>query len=102
KATNRTQWYVSWSRGRDSGVAVVADKKAAMEAVTRGGERLSALELMKHDIGVERVTVRPRFSLSAALERNRVGRFLKQRAAALRDSARALVKGWREKGMEYA
>lgn len=102
KATNRTQWYVSWSRGRDSGIAVVADKKSAMEAVMRGGERLSALELMKPDIGVEKVTVRPRFSLSAALERNRVGRFLKQRAAALRDSARTLVKGWREKGMEYA
>ena len=27
KATNRTQWYVSWSRGRDAGLAVVADKK---------------------------------------------------------------------------
>ena len=52
KATNRTQWYVSLSRGRDLGLAVVADKKSAMEAVQRGGERLSALELMKDYIGV--------------------------------------------------
>ena len=90
KATNRTQWYVSWSRGRDMGLAVVADKKSAMEAVKQGGERLSALELMKDSIGVEKVTVR-RFKLLDLMEKNRVGRFLKQRAAALRESARTFV-----------
>ena len=90
KATNRTQWYVSWSRGHDMGLAVVADKKSAMEAVKRGGERLSALELMKDDIGVEKVTQR-RFGLQKLLERNRVVRYLKGRAEALRESARTFV-----------
>lgn len=102
-ATNRTQWYVSLSRGRDRALAVVADKRSAMHAVTRGGERLSALELMKHDIGVERVTRRPRFSLRELLEHNRVGRYLKDRAAALRESARAIAQGWRERqGVQHA
>lgn len=103
KATNRTQWYVSLSRGRDLGLAVVADKKSAMEAVQRGGERLSALELMKDDIGVEKVTRRRRFGLQGIMERNRIGRYLKGRADALRESARALAQGWRKKqGMQHA
>lgn len=103
KATNRTQWYVSLSRGRDLGLAVVADKKSAMEAVKRGGERLSALELMKDDIGVEKVTRRRRFGLQGLLERNRIGRYLKARADAMRESARALMQGWRRKqGMQHA
>jgi hypothetical protein len=58
--------------------------------VKQGGERLSALELMKDSIGVEKVTVR-RFKLLDLMEKNRVGRFLKQRAAALRESARTFV-----------
>jgi len=91
KATNRTQWYVSWSRGKDAGLAVVADKKAAMETVKQGGERLSALELMKDDIGVEKVTRKKRFSLADHLERNRIMRFFKARAQALRESARTWV-----------
>ncbi len=103
KATNRTQWYVSYSRGRDLGIAVVADKKSAMEAVQRGGERLSALELMKNDIGIEKVTARRRFSMRDLLEKNRIGRYLKGRADAMRESARALVQGWRKKeGVQYA
>ena len=103
KATNRTQWYVSLSRGRDLGLAVVADKRQAMEAVKRGSERLSALELMKNDIGVEKVTRRPRFSMRDMMERNRVVRFLKTRAAGLRQSARALAQGWRKNpGVDYA
>jgi hypothetical protein len=103
KATNRTQWYVSLSRGRDLGLAVVADKKSAMEAVQRGGERLSALELMKDDIGVEKVTRRRRFGLQGIMERNRIGRYLKARADALRESARAIAQGWRKKqGMQHA
>jgi conjugative relaxase-like TrwC/TraI family protein len=103
RATNRTQWYVSWSRGRDAGLAVVADKKSAMETVKRGGERLSALELMKDDIGVEKVTKRLRFSLGDLMERNRVGRFLKARAEAMREAARAIAQGLRKKqGMQHA
>jgi ATP-dependent exoDNAse (exonuclease V) alpha subunit len=103
KATNRTQWYVSLSRGRDLGLAVVADRKSAMEAVQRGGERLSALELMKDSIGAEKVTRQRRFGLQELLERNRVGYYLKRRAAALRESARSLVQEWRKKqGMQYA
>jgi hypothetical protein len=103
KATNRTQWYVSLSRGRELGVAVVASKARAMEAVQRGGERLSALELMKNDIGVETVTRKRRFALPNLLERNRIGKYLKSRADALRETARTLVQGWRKKeGMEYA
>jgi hypothetical protein len=101
KATNRTQWYVSFSRGRELGLAVVADKKSAMEAVQRGGERLSALELMKDDIGVEKVTHR-RFGLQRLLERNRIGRYLKDRAEAVRESARALVQGLRKReGLQH-
>ncbi len=103
KATNSTQWYVSWSRGRDQGLAVVADKKSAMEAVKHGGERLSALELMKDDIGVEKVTRRRRFSLRDFMERSRALRYLKARAAALRESARALAQELRKKeGMQRA
>jgi conjugative relaxase-like TrwC/TraI family protein len=96
KATNRTQWYVSLSRGRDIGLAVVADKGSAMEAVKRGSERLSALELMKDDIGVEKVTRRPRFSLRDLMERNRVTKYLRGRAEALRESARSLAQAWRK------
>jgi ATP-dependent exoDNAse (exonuclease V) alpha subunit len=103
RATNRTQWYVSWSRGRDAGLAVVADKKTAMDAVKRGGERLSALELMKGDIGVEKVTKQPRFSLGHLMERNRVGRFLKARAEAMREAARTIAQGLRKRqGMQHA
>lgn len=101
KATNRTQWYVSWSRGRDQGLAVVADKKSAMEAVKHGGQRLSALELMKDDIGVEKVTRKKRFSLSDMLERNRIGRYFKARAQALREAARALASRKKE-GLQRA
>ena len=103
KATNRTQWYVSLSRGRDLGLAVVADKRQAMESVKRGSERLSALELMKDDIGVEKVTRRPRFSMRDMMERNRVVKFLKTRANGLRQSARARAQGWRKNpGVDYA
>jgi len=103
KATNRTQWYVSLSRGRDLGLAVVADKRSAMEAVKRGSERLSALELMKNDIGVEKVTRRPRFSVRDLMERNRITKYLRGRAEALRTSARALASAWRKNpGVDYA
>jgi conjugative relaxase-like TrwC/TraI family protein len=101
KATNRTQWYVSWSRGKDMGLAVVADKKAAMETVKRGGERLSALELMKDDIGVEKVNRKNR--LADHLRRNRMVRFFAARAQALRESARTWVDTVRRKeGMSRA
>jgi conjugative relaxase-like TrwC/TraI family protein len=103
KATDRTQWYVSWSRGRDAGLAVVADKKSAMATVNRGGERLSALEFMKDSIGVEKVTVRRRLSLAALLEKNRIGRFLKARATALRESAQTWVgRLRRQEGLQRA
>lgn len=103
KATNRTQWYVSLSRGRDLGLAVVADKRDAMEAVKRGSDRLSALELMKDDIGVERVTRRPRFSMRDLMERNRVAKYLRTRAEALRASARSLTQAWRKQPeVDYA
>jgi conjugative relaxase-like TrwC/TraI family protein len=103
RATNRTQWYVSFSRGRDLGVAVVASKKEAMEAVKRGSDRLSALELMKQDSGVEKVTKVRRFSLRDVMERNRVSKYLKQRAEALRQSVRTIVQNWRRnEGMNYA
>jgi len=103
KATNRTQWYVSLSRGRELGLAVVANKESAMEAVQRGGDRLSALELMKNDIGQEKVTRQKRFGLRDLLERNRIAKYLNSRADAIRESARALTQGWRTRGgMGYA
>jgi len=58
------------------------------DAIARAGERLSAVELTGTSL---RTTWRERFA--ETIERNRVAKFLKDRAA-------SLVQKWREKGRE--
>jgi hypothetical protein len=95
--------YVTPSRFREGITIFVNDKETVKTAIQRGGERLSALEFMKDRIGEEKVTVRKRFSVERHLERNRMGRFLKARLDALKQTARNVVRGWRNRGgMEYA
>lgn len=95
--------YVTSSRFRDGITIFVNDKEQVKTAMQRGGERLSALEFMKDQIGKEKVTVRKRFSAERHLERNRIGRYFTARIAAMKEAARNLVRGWRGRGgIEYA
>ena len=90
-ATNQQQWYVSASRGREMAKLYVDSKKDVRAAITLTGQRLSAVELTRTRL---RDSWRNRFSQT--LERNRVGRFLKARTAAIADY-------WRGKeGISYA
>lgn len=74
-AANQQQWYVSTSRGREMAKVYVDDKQEVRDAIARTGQRLSAVELTHTKL---KDSWRKRFSQS--FERNRVGRFLKQRA----------------------
>ena len=85
-AVGRQQWYVSASRGREMAKVYVDSKQDVRDAIARNGERLSAVELTQTKL---RPGWRERFHQS--FERSRVGRFLKQRAAALGDY-------WKERG----
>jgi ATP-dependent exoDNAse (exonuclease V) alpha subunit len=89
-AANRQQWYVSVSRGREQAKIYVDSKEDVREEIARTGDRLSAVELTKTKL---RPSWRSRFYES--LERNRVGRFLKTRAAAIADR-------WRGREVGYA
>jgi len=90
-ATNQQQWYVSASRGREMARVYVEDKEEVRSKIAKTGERLSAVELTGTKLSESwRVRVR------RTLERNRVARFLQQRASALADYWR------RREGMEYA
>jgi energy-coupling factor transporter ATP-binding protein EcfA2 len=91
-AANQQQWYVSASRGREQAKLYVEDKQDVRDAVARTGQRLSAVELTKTKL---RPSWRHRFYES--LERNMVGRFLRNRANAIKDY-------WQErnKGLSYA
>ena len=90
-ATNQQQWYVSASRGREMAKVYVDSKEDVRDAIARTGQRLSAVELTKTKL---RPSWRDQFHQS--LERNRVGRFLKQRATAISDY-------WRgREGVSYA
>jgi hypothetical protein len=91
-ATNQQQWYVSASRGREMAKVYVDSKKDVRDAIARTGQRLSAAELTHTRL---RPSWRDRFQQS--FERNRVGRFLKARTAAIAD----LWKG-RQKDVSYA
>lgn len=95
---NRQAAYVTSSRFRENISIFVSDKKAAKEAMVRGGERLSALELMKDDIGVEKVTVEKRFGLHKHMELNRVRAYLRKPMDAAREAARYLADKWRGRG----
>jgi len=90
-ATNLQQWYVSVTRGREMAKVYVEDKQEVRDAIARGGERLSAVELTHTKL---KDSWRKRFSRS--FERHRVGRFLKQRAEVIADY-------WqRREGVRYA
>jgi conjugative relaxase-like TrwC/TraI family protein len=93
-AVGRQQWYVSASRGREMAKVYVEDKREVRGAIARAGERLSAVELTKTKL---RPSWRARFH--ETFERNRVARFLKQRADAIADYWRG--KG-RQEGISYA
>jgi conjugative relaxase-like TrwC/TraI family protein len=81
-AAGKQQWYVSVSRGREACKVYVDSKDDVRDAIARKGERMSAVELMSHN-------PRERASIYATLmERNRLWRFVKDRAAALRESIR--------------
>lgn len=79
-ASNQQQWYVSASRGREMAKVYVDSKDDVRDAIGRTGQRLSAVELTQ-------TTLRPswRHRFHETLERNRIGRFLKQRAQTLRE-----------------
>jgi hypothetical protein len=89
-AANQQQWYVSASRGREQAKIYVDSKDDVRDAIARRGERLSAVELTKTKL---RPSWRSRFY--ETLERNRVGRFLRQRAQAVSDY-------WRREAVRYA
>jgi conjugative relaxase-like TrwC/TraI family protein len=91
-AANQQQWYVSASRGREMAKVYVDSKEDVRNAIARTGQRLSAVELTHTKLAS---TWRARVQQS--LERNRVGRFLAQRASAISDYLRE-----RQKGMRYA
>jgi hypothetical protein len=44
-AANMKQWYVSLSRGKEMAKVYVEDKKEVRDAIAKGSERLSAVEL---------------------------------------------------------
>lgn len=90
-AANQQQWYVSASRGREQAKLYVDSKEDVRDAITKTGERLSAVELTHTKI--RHSAWRQRFYQS--LERNRVGRFLKQRAE-------AITQRWRKEGISHA
>jgi conjugative relaxase-like TrwC/TraI family protein len=73
-AANQQQWYVSTSRGQEMAKVYVEDKDEVRGAIARGGQRLSAVELTQTKL---KDSWRKRFS--EMFERNRIGRFLKQR-----------------------
>ncbi|HET6841374.1 MAG TPA: MobF family relaxase [Candidatus Angelobacter sp.] len=76
-AVGQQQWYVSVSRARHECKVYVEDKAEIRSAIARSGERLSAVELVSQN-------ARVMSDVHAGLmERNRVWRFLKERAAAI-------------------
>lgn len=79
-AANQKQWYVSLSRGRERATVYVDSKADVRNAVTKGEQRLSAVELTH-----TRLRESWKLRLHKSLERNRVSRFVKQRAAAIAD-----------------
>jgi conjugative relaxase-like TrwC/TraI family protein len=79
-AANMKQWYVSLSRGKEMAKVYVEDKQEVREAISKGAERLSAVELTHTKL---RPSWRARFEQS--WEKNRVNQYLKQRVAAIND-----------------
>jgi conjugative relaxase-like TrwC/TraI family protein len=92
-ATNQQQWYVSASRGRDQAKLYVESKEDVRDAIARTGQRLSAVELTNTRM---KDSWRVRFYTS--LERNRIAKFLRERANAVAESWNQRRRG----GLGYA
>ena len=82
-ATDRQQWYVSLSRGRQMVKVYVDSKEDVRNAIQKGTERLSAVELTE-----TRIRENWRMRLKRSLERNRVTRFFKERKEAVAEYLR--------------
>ncbi len=80
-AVGQQQWYVSASRGREMAKLYVEDKQEVREAIAKTGQRLSAVELTG-----TRLKNSWRTRISKAFEQSRIGRFLKERSAAIAQS----------------
>jgi conjugative relaxase-like TrwC/TraI family protein len=93
-ATDRQQWYVSLSRGREMVKVYVDSKQDVRNAIAKGTERVSAVELTK-----TRIRENWRVRLKKTLERNRVARFLKDRTDAVADYWRSQRE--RQRSMGY-
>jgi conjugative relaxase-like TrwC/TraI family protein len=91
-AANQQQWYVSASRAREMAKLYVDSKEDVRNAIARTGQRLSAVELTH-----TRLKETWRSRMQQSLERNRVTRFLAQRATAIANYWRG-----RQRGMNYA
>jgi conjugative relaxase-like TrwC/TraI family protein len=90
-AVSQQQWYVSASRGIEMAKLYVEDKQEVRDAIARTGQRLSAVELTQTKLRDSWKT-----RVARSIERNRVGRFLKERAQAVADY-------WRgREGLSYA
>jgi conjugative relaxase-like TrwC/TraI family protein len=94
RAANQQQWYVSVSRGREQARVYVDSKEDVRDAIARGTQRLSAVELTRTPI---RENWRTR--LRKSFERNRVARFLKDRADSMADYWRN--RRYQERSMGY-
>jgi conjugative relaxase-like TrwC/TraI family protein len=82
-ATNRQQWYVSASRGRELAKLYVEDKGEVRERIAKTGQRLSAVELTG-----TKVRDPWRVRIAKTLERIRIARFFERRAQAIAQTAR--------------
>jgi conjugative relaxase-like TrwC/TraI family protein len=97
KALDSKGAYVTSSRFRKSITYFVDNKDAVKEAIQRGSDRKTALELVKQYRGEEKTTVRPPFTILQHVERNRVTRFFKERVRNVRDMGRNLIEGWQNR-----
>jgi ATP-dependent exoDNAse (exonuclease V) alpha subunit len=82
-AAGKQQWYVSVSRGREACKVYVDSKEDVRDAIAKKGERMSAVELVGKNHR-ERASI-----YDTLMERNRLWRFVKERAAAIAQSIRA-------------
>jgi conjugative relaxase-like TrwC/TraI family protein len=82
-ATNRQQWYVSASRGREMAKLYVEDKGEVRDRIAKTGQRLSAVELTG-----TKVRDPWRVRIAKTLERIRVTRFFQRRGQAIAEMAR--------------
>jgi conjugative relaxase-like TrwC/TraI family protein len=98
KALDMKGGYVTSSRFRKGITYFVDNKDAVSAAIQRGGDRKTALELLKEHRGEEKITIRPRFTALRHIESNRMLGFFKKRVDSIRDYARNVVDKWQRRG----